>query len=217
MNRYAAVPWPWIGFFVVLALLAQELVFKLASGPTDLALVAWRIAAMTLGVASFALLILPDWRRSFLLGGLVCALLMGYALYAQHVLGLEPCPLCVLQRVAVIALGVVFLLGAIHNPGRVGAAVYSLLIVVLAAAGAAIAGRQVWLQSLPPDKVPACGPGLSYMMDTMPFADVLATVLKGSGDCAKVDWQFLDLSMGGWTMVFFLAIAIAGLVLTRRG
>jgi disulfide bond formation protein DsbB len=217
MNRYAGVPWPWIGFFVVIALLAQELVFKLASGPTDLSLVAWRIAAMTLGVASLALLIMPDWRRAFLLGGAVCAGLMGYALYAQYVLGLEPCPLCVFQRVAVIALGVVFLLGAIHNPGRVGAALYSLLIVVLAAAGAVVAGRQVWLQSLPPDQVPACGPGLSYLMETLPFSEMFATVLRGSGDCAKVDWRFLDLSMGGWTMVFFLAMAVAGLVLTRKG
>lgn len=217
MNRYAAVPWPWIGFFVALALVAQELVFKIASGPNDLALLGWRIATTTLGVASIALLIMPDWRRAFLLGALVCAGLMGFALYAQYGLQLEPCPLCVLQRVAVIACGVVFLLGAIHNPGRIGSAIYSLLVVLCAAGGAAVAARHVWLQSLPPDQVPACGAGLSYMLETMPFTDVLATVLRGDGNCAVIEWRFLDLSMPAWTLVFFLTFAVAGVVLTRRG
>lgn len=217
MNRYAAVPWPWIGFFVALALLAQELVFKITSGPNDLALVAWRIATTTLGVTSLALLIMPDWRRSFLLGALVCTGLMSFALYAQYGLQLEPCPLCVLQRVAVIACGVVLLLGAIHNPGRIGAAIYSLLVVLFAAGGAVVAGRHVWLQSLPPDQVPACGAGLYYMLETMPFAEVLATVFRGDGNCAVIEWRFLDLSMPGWTLVFFLTFAVAGAVLTRRG
>lgn len=211
------VPWPWIGFFVVLALLAQELVLKIATGPNDLTLVAWRVGAMTLGVASLGLIIMPDWRRSFLLGALVCAGLMGFALYAQYVLQLDPCPLCVLQRVAVISLGVVFLLGAIHNPGRIGSAIYALLIVLIAAGGASVAARHVWIQSLPPDKVPACGAGLSYMLETMPFYDVLATVFRGDGECAKIDWRFLDLAMPGWTLVFFLTFVIVGLVLTRRG
>jgi disulfide bond formation protein DsbB len=217
MNRYATVPWPWIGFFVVLALLAQELVLKIATRPNDLILVAWRIGAMTLGVASLALLILPDWRRSFLLGAVVCAGLMGFALYAQYGLELDPCPLCVLQRVAVIACGVVLLLGAIHNPGRVGSAIYALLVVLFAAGGASVAGRHVWLQTLPPDQVPACGPGLSYMLETLPFTDVLATLFRGDGNCTNVDWMLLDLSMPGWTLVFFLTFVVAGLVLTRRG
>lgn len=217
MNRFAVVPWPWIGLFVTLALLAHELVSKMASGQNDLTLVGWRIATMTIGVASLALLILPDWRRSFLLGALVCAGLMGFALYAQYGLGLDPCPLCVLQRVAVIACGVVLLLGAIHNPGRVGAAIYALLVVLFAAGGAAVAARHVWLQTLPPDQVPACGPGLTYMLETMPFADVLATVFRGDGNCANIDWSFLDLSMPGWTLVFFVTMIVAGLVLTRRG
>jgi disulfide bond formation protein DsbB len=217
MNRYASVPWPWIGLAVLIALLAQELVQSLAPSPADVAAIAWRIATMTLGVASLALLIMPDWRRSMLLGALVCAALIGYALYAQYVQKLEPCPLCIFQRVAVIACGVVFLLAALHNPGRVGAVVYSLLLVVAAGAGAVVAARQVWLQSLPPDKVPACGPGLSYMLETLPFRDVLATVFTGSGECAKIDWTFLDLSMPGWTLVFFLTMIVAAVVLARRG
>ena len=216
MKAYTAVPWPWIGFLVVLALLVQELVFKLATGPTDLPLVAWRIATMALGVTSLMLLILPGWRGSFLLGALLCAGLMGFALYAQYGLELEPCPLCVFQRIAVIACGAVFLVGAIHNPGRVGAAAYALLVALFAAGGAAVAGRHVWLQSLPPDQVPACGPNLSYLMETMPFTDVLATVFRGDGNCASIEWRFLELSMPGWTLVFFIVMIVAGLVLTRR-
>jgi disulfide bond formation protein DsbB len=171
---------------------------------------------MTIGVASLGLLIMPDWRRSYLLGALVCAGLMGYALYVQYVIGLEPCPLCVMQRIAVIACGVVFLLGAIHNPGRVGAIVYSLAIILFAGTGAAVAARHVWLQTLPPDQVPACGPGLSYMLETLPFQEVLATVFKGSGECATVDWRFLELSMPGWTFVFFVSLAVAAIALMRR-
>lgn len=216
MNRYATVQWPWIGFLVLLALLAQELVFKMVPGPNDIALVGWRIASMTLGVASLALLLMPAWRPSFLLGAVVCAGLMGYALYVQYGLGLEPCPLCVMQRIAVIACGVVFFLGAVHNPGRVGAIIYSVLIVLFAGAGAAVATRHVWLQSLPPDKVPACGPGLSYMLETLPFAEVLGTILKGSGECASIEWRFLDLSIPGWTLVFFLSMIVAAIALTRR-
>jgi len=121
-----------------------------------------------------------------------------------------------MQRIAVIACGVVFLVGAIHNPGRVGAIVYSLLVILCAGTGAAIAARHVWLQTLPPDQVPACGPGLSYMLETLPFRDVLATVFKGSGECAAIDWRFLELTIPGWTLVFFVSIIVAAIALTRR-
>jgi hypothetical protein len=122
------VPWPWVGVLVLAAVLAHELVLHITTGQHAMLLAGWRILMMTIGVASLGLLIMPDWRKSYLLGALVCAGLMGYALYVQYVIGLEPCPLCVMQRIAVIACGVVFLLGAIHNPGRVGAIVYSLVI-----------------------------------------------------------------------------------------
>src|SRR5690606_9987649 len=126
--------------------------------------------------------------------------LLGYALYAQHGLGLEPCPLCVFQRVAVLALGIVFLVAYAHNPQRRGARVYGGLATIAAGAGIAFAWRQLWLQGLPADQVPECGPGLDFIMDVFPLWEALAMVFKGSGDCAKVDWTFLGLSMAGWVL-----------------
>ena len=139
---------------------------------------------------------------------LACGGLIGYAFYAQHVLGLEPCPLCVFQRVAVLAAGFVFLAAYAHNPGPVGARAYGGLAVVAAGAGIAFAGRQLWLQSLPADQVPECGPGLNFIMDVFPFWEAVKMVFQGSGDCAKVDWTFLGLSMAGWVLI---ALGVLGL------
>jgi protein dithiol:quinone oxidoreductase len=141
---------------------------------------------------------------------------MAYALYLQYVVGLEPCPLCVFQRICVIGMGVVFLAAAFHNPGRAGATGYALLQLIIGGAGAAFAARQVWLQSLPKDQVPACGMGLDYMLDTLPFTDVLRKVLEGSGECAEKSWEFLHLSIAGWTLVFFIAMTAASFALIRR-
>jgi disulfide bond formation protein DsbB len=216
MTRYREIAWPWAGFLVAVALVAQEFVARWLSTQPPLASNAWRIAIMTLGVASFALLALPRRRAGFLLGALLCAVLMGYALYSQYVLGLEPCPLCVFQRIAVIACGVVFALAAIHNPGRGGAIAYAVIGALLAAAGAVVSMRHVWLQSLPPSEVPACGPGLNYMIETLPFAEVLSKVFLGSGECAKTDWSVLGLSMPAWTLVFFVTMFVASLALIDR-
>jgi disulfide bond formation protein DsbB len=141
---------------------------------------------------------------------------MAWAFYLQYVEGLEPCPLCMLQRVAVIAIGLIFLVGAFHEPGRVGAWVYALLLLIASGIGAALATRQVWLQSLPSDQVPACGMGLTYMLETMPFVDAIRRVLEGSGECAEKAWEFLGLSIAGWTLAFFVAIAFVGIALVRR-
>jgi len=147
----------------------------------------------------------------FLLVALSCAALLGYALYVQHAMFLDPCPLCIFQRIAFLGIGVFALLAAIHNPGRTGRLIYTFLVLIGCAAGAAIAGRHVWLQNLPPDSVPDCGMGLNYMMDTMPFADVLKQVLYGSGECAQIDWTFLGLSMPTWTLVWYIGLALASL------
>ena len=145
------------------------------------------------------------------LGCLACAGLMAYALFAQHVLGLEPCPLCIFQRVAVIALGCVFLVAGIFNPSRISAWLYALLIALSAGIGIGVAGRHVWLQNLPPDKVPACGPGLDFMMEAFPFTEVLNMVLSGSGECADIDWSLLGLSMPSWVLISLVCLAAFGI------
>lgn len=155
--------------------------------------------------------LLTDVRVANLLGALVCASMMGFALFAQYGLDLEPCPLCVLQRVAVIAMGLLFAVAALHGPGRAGGIVYGALVAIAAGAGAGVAGRQVWLQNLPKDQVPACGPGLDFMLDTFGLGEALQMVLSGSGECADVAWRFLGLSMPTW--VFLWCVALGGFAL----
>ena len=154
----------------------------------------------------------PSRRLINFLGFLICAGLLGYGYFLQYYQGLEPCPLCIFQRLAFMALGIVFLVAAVHNPRAWGARLYALLLLLAGAIGAALAGRQVWLQSLPPDQVPECGPGLNYMLDVFPLFEVIETVLRGSGDCAEVDWTFLSLSIAGWTLILFIALGVIGFV-----
>lgn len=216
MNRYPNVPWPWAGLILSLALLGQEALLRWFAGEPSLSEAAYRVLVMTIGVASAALIVLPPRRPAYILGFVVCAALIGWALWLQYGQGLEPCPLCVFQRVAVIVVGIVFLIAAIHNPQRGGARFYAVLTLIAAGAGAAFSARQVWLQSLPKDQVPECGPGLNYMLNTLPFTDVIRKVLEGSGECAEKGWVFLGLSIAGWTFVFFLSMIAAAFALIRR-
>ena len=147
-------------------------------------------------------------RQGFLIGFLICASLLGFGLYLQYIEQQDPCPLCIFQRVAFISLGVVFLLGAVHGPGRRGAMVYASLGGLAALTGVALAGRHVWLQHLPADKVPACGPGLSYMMDRYPVMRMLEKVLTGSGECAEAGWKFLGLTIAGWSLLWFILLGV---------
>jgi protein dithiol:quinone oxidoreductase len=161
-----------------------------------------------------------SFRQWFALGLLTCIGCMAFVVvYIQHVLGLEPCPMCVFQRVAMVATALVFLAGAVHAPRGAGRWVYAGLAVLTAAAGAGIAARHVWLQGLPPDQVPACGPTLEYLMDMLPFTDVVRTILRGDGNCAVIDWSFLGLSLPGWSLVGFCGLALLALaapVLSRK-
>jgi Disulfide bond formation protein DsbB len=142
------------------------------------------------------------------LGFLACAGLIAYALYAEHVLGLAPCPLCIFQRVAVIAIGVVFLVATLHNPARIGARIYGALVTLAALAGIGIAARHVWIQAQPPGTVAACGADLDYMMEILPLKEVVAKVLTGSGECGNIDWTLLGLSMPWW--VLFALVGLMG-------
>ena len=151
------------------------------------------------------------------LGFIACAALMGYALYAQHVLGLAPCPLCIFQRVAVIVVGVLFLIAALHNPSGKGAYVYGALIDLAALAGIGISARHIWIQAQPPGTVAACGADLDYMLDIMPFTEVVNKVLFGSGECGKVDWTLLGLSMPWWVLISLAALGTWAMAINFLG
>jgi len=145
-------------------------------------------------------------RLGYLAGFLICGGLILYALYLQYYEYQDPCPLCLLQRVVYIVLMVVFLLGALHGPRRTGAVVYSTLLVLVSLIGAGIAGRHVWLQHLPKDKVPECGPGLGYILDRFPLVNALEKIFRGSGECAEAGWRLMGLSIAEWSLVWFILL-----------
>lgn len=155
-------------------------------------------------------------RSWFALSAAACAGLLGFGYYLQFAQGLEPCPLCVLQRLAFLAFGLIALLGALLGPGALGTRLLAGLGLLAALAGAGVAGRQVWLQSLPADRVPACGPGLDYMVQNFPLSKTLAMVLRGSGECAENAWQFLGLGIAAWALVWFALLAGLSVYLLLR-
>ena len=150
-------------------------------------------------------------RVGFVLGAAACAILLGYGFYLQYHDGQNPCPLCLVQRAFYFGLLFVFLVAAIHGPKKVGAVFYGFLGLLLAAGGAATAGRQVWLQHLPADQVPKCGPDLYFMLDNFPLSKTITNLFKGSGECAEVTWRFLGLSIAEWSLVCFVAFAVLSL------
>ncbi len=144
-------------------------------------------------------------------------LLLAYALYLQHGMLMQPCPLCILQRLAFAWMGFFALLAAIHDPASCRWRwCYNGMILVGASAGALVAGRHLWLQSLPADKVPECGPGLNYMLENFPLTEVLDTILYGSGSCAEVNWQLLGLSMPAWTLLWYVLLGAGTLYFSRH-
>ena len=178
------------------------------------------------GNVMFPLLAMPSmnplrcsFRVSLLAGFLVCAALIGFALYAQYVLQMDPCPLCILQRVVFMALGVVFLLGGLHAPRGGGRWVYVGLLVLIALVGIGIATRHLWIQSLPPGQVPSCGAPLGYLLETRAgnggLVGVLLKVLSGSGECAAVQ-PILGLSMPWWSLIWFVLLGAWAVVAGAR-
>jgi len=145
-------------------------------------------------------------RVANLIGVAACALLLGYAWYSQVVLHLEPCPLCIFQRIGVFFLGLVFLAAALHDPRGWGRRLYAVLLFLAAAVTAGVAMRHLYIQSLPPGSVPACGASLKFMMKVLPLSDVISRVLNGSGECAKITWRFLGLSMPAWVLIAMVAL-----------
>ncbi len=143
----------------------------------------------------------------FFLGFIGCMSLLAMGAFFQFVQGLNPCPLCISQRLAILATGIGFLIAAIHNPQQKGTTRYAIAGAITALIGASISTRHVWLQHLPPEEVPECGPGLEYMLQNFPLFDTLKFMLSGTGDCAKVDWTMFGFSMPAWTLLAFLMLA----------
>jgi disulfide bond formation protein DsbB len=156
------------------------------------------------------LLVTINNRALFLGVFLACSGLLGFGLVLQHVIHLEPCPLCILQRIAFVVIGATALAAAIHNPKRPGWTAYASLLAFFSVLGGGVATWQIYLQHLPPGQVPECGPGLDYMLETMPLAKILPMIFKGSGECAEVTWTFLDLSIAQWALGWFVLFALAG-------
>jgi protein dithiol:quinone oxidoreductase len=155
-------------------------------------------------------------RRGNLLGFLACACLLAYAYYAQLVLHLEPCPLCIFQRIGVFALGVLFLVAALHDPAAFGRRLYALFLSLAALATIGIALRHLYIQSLPPGSVPACGASLEFMLKVFSLSEVLVKVLTGSGECARVTWEFLGLAMPAWVLISAVVLGGFGLWVNLR-
>ncbi len=172
--------------------------------------------AVSAGAGAGPLRLLFARRPGNLVGFLVCAGLLAFAYYLQFARGLEPCPLCIIQRVVFAAMGVVFLAAAIHHPRRVGARVYGAVLLVLAGIGTAVAGRHVWLQHTPEAERPACGPGLDYLLSRFGPLGGLQRILRGSGECGAVDWTFLGLSIPEWSLACFVGLGVYALVLAAR-
>jgi protein dithiol:quinone oxidoreductase len=141
---------------------------------------------------------------------LVCAGLIAFALYLQHALGLEPCPMCILQRYAFIVVGAIALLAAVHGPGLVGRRIYTGLLLLFAATGAGVAIRHVYLEHNPP-KVFDCGADVGFMLESFPLTEALPMIFRGTGDCTKVLWRFLGLSIAEWSLICFALLIVATL------
>lgn len=157
-------------------------------------------------------------RLLFLAIFLSCAGLIGFALYLQHSLGLEPCPMCILQRYAFIITGVIALVAALHDPALLGRRIYGGLLVLAAATGGGVAIRHVYLEHYPP-KIFDCGADVGFMLESFPLTEALPMIFRGTGDCTKVPWRFLGLSIAEWSLIWFvllIIVAVAAVVLKRR-
>lgn len=162
-------------------------------------------------------MLLSQSRLPFVLAFLCSVLVILVALYLEHGVGLEPCPLCILQRLCIIGFGLVALLAALHGPGVCGARIYTLAGLFFVLAGGGVAWRQIWLQTQPPESLPSCLPSLEYMLEALPFQEIVQMLLHGTAECAKVSWTFLSLSLPEWTLLLFIVLALACVWQLLRG
>ncbi len=155
-------------------------------------------------------------RLANLLGFIACVGLLSYAYFSQFVLHLEPCPLCILQRLGVFAMGVLFALAAVQGPVRWGRKIYAAALALAALATAGVAIRQLYIQSLPPGTIAACGATMDFMLKVLPLKEVLIKVLSGSGECAKVDWRMFGLAMPAWVLMAVVGLGGFGVWANTR-
>lgn len=155
-------------------------------------------------------------RIRYALPALACAALLGFGYYLQYFQDQDPCPLCLIQRGFYYGMLVTFAIAALHGPGKIGNLIYCAAALTLTLGGAAVAGRQVWLQHLPADKIPDCGPDLYFMLQNLPLARTFEKLFAGSGQCAEVHWKFLGLSIAEWSLAWFAALALYALWLALR-
>ncbi len=149
-----------------------------------------------------------SYRASRFLFFFACHELIVAAYYFQFVAELAPCPLCIFQRIVFVFMALFFLMAALHNPRSRGKLVYDFAALIPTLIGIFIAGRHVWLQHLPKDEVPTCGPGLNYLLDTLPFGEALDHILRGSGECAEVSWTMMGFSMPELTLGVYTGFAL---------
>lgn len=152
-------------------------------------------------------------RTGYLIGFLASFGLVAFALYIQQKHHLEPCPLCISQRIAFMFLGVLFLIAALHNPAKIGRRIYGLLHLLAAAAGAVIASRHIWIQANPDKVMAECGAGFDYIFDTFPMKKALDLVFKGTGECSNIDWTLFGITIPQLSLICFVALAIYALLL----
>lgn len=144
-------------------------------------------------------------RLLFIFVGVSCLCLLGFGLYLQHVQNLEPCPLCILQRYAFIAVAAFAICSAVQNPSKWGKRIYAGGMGLISLAGLVVAGRQIWLQHHP-QTLNTCGPDLGYMLNSFPLSQALPMLFRGEGDCSKIDWTFLSFSIAQWSALCFAII-----------
>ena len=145
----------------------------------------------------------------------LCISLLAFGMYLQHVVGLEPCPMCIVQRYAMVLVALVALVGAALPSQRVAAGFAAVGVVLMAGFGAFVAARQSFLQWYPPPEA-SCGRDFYGMIETFPLQRVVPMIFKGSGDCAAIDWTFLTLTIANWSFLNFCLVAAVGLVLAWR-
>lgn len=156
-------------------------------------------------------------RPMMLLGLIITAAMFGTAMYMQHVMYLDPCPLCIVTRVIVLILAILFFVTLIINPAAWGRRVMGLFFTLATASGVIVSSRHSWLQHFPPEADGSCGPGLNYWMDNLPASEVIQNVFKGTAECSAVSWTMLGLSIPEWSLIIFLAFLIFSLRLLFKG